>query len=75
MRRSFRICMRRKAESPFELNRRNTDFPDNDSVIVIITSLIEQIDNEGVGPRQKSIIDRCIPMAYQEAAETGIVTT
>ena len=40
-----------------------------------IMSLIEQIDNKGVGPQQKSIIDRCITMVYQEAAETGIVPT
>ncbi len=38
-------------------------------------SLIERIDPEGVGPQQKSIIDRCIAAVYQEAEQTGLVPT
>ncbi len=40
-----------------------------------IMSLVEQIDKAGVGPQQKSIIDRCTAQLYQEAAETGIIPT
>ncbi len=40
-----------------------------------IMSLIEQIDREGVGPQQKSIIDRCTALVYQDAARTGKVAT
>ena len=40
-----------------------------------IMSLIEQIDDKSVGAQQKSIIDRCITLVYQEAKETGIVPT
>ena len=40
-----------------------------------IMSLIERIDPEGVGPQQKSIIDRCIAAVYQEAEQTGLVPT
>ena len=40
-----------------------------------ILSLIEQIDERGVGPKHKSIIDRCIGQIYKEAAETGIIPT
>ena len=29
-----------------------------------IMSLVEQIDKEGVGPQQKSIIDRCTALVY-----------
>ena len=53
-------------------------YGENNPIVVksqFIMSLIEQIDNKGVGPQQKSIIDRCITMVYQEAAETGIVPT
>ena len=32
-----------------------------------IMSLLEQIDNKGIGPEQKSIVDRCIKMVYAEA--------
>ena len=38
-------------------------YGENDPIVVksqFILSLIEQIDNKGVGPQQKSIIDRCI---------------
>jgi len=53
-------------------------YGENDPIVVksqFIMSLIEQIDNKGVGPQQKSIIDRCITLVYQEAKETGIVPT
>ena len=53
-------------------------YGENDPIVVkseFILSLIEQIDNKGVGPQHKSIIDRCIRAVYQEAAETGIVPT
>ena len=53
-------------------------YGENNPIVVksqFILSLIEQIDNKGVGPQQKSIIDRCITIVYQEAAETGIVPT
>ncbi len=53
-------------------------YGENNPIVVksqFIMSLIEQIDNKGVGPQQKSIIDRCITMVYQEAEETGIVPT
>ena len=53
-------------------------YGENDPIVVkseFILSLIEQIDNKGVGPQHKSIIDRCIRVVYQEAAETGIVPT
>ena len=53
-------------------------YGENDPIVVkseFILSLIEQIDNKGVGPQHKSIIDRCVRAVYQEAAETGIVPT
>ena len=53
-------------------------YGENDPIVVksqFIMSLIEQIDSKGVGPQQKSIIDRCITMVYQEAEESGIVPT
>ena len=53
-------------------------YGENNPIVVksqFILSLIEQIDNKGVGPQQKSIIDRCITIVYQEASETGIVPT
>ena len=53
-------------------------YGENNPIVVksqFILSLIEQIDNNGVGPQHKSIIDRCITMIYQEAAETGVVPT
>ena len=33
-----------------------------------IMSLVEQIDKAGVGPQQKSIIDRCTALVYQETS-------
>ena len=53
-------------------------YGENNSIVVksqFIMSLIEQIDSKAVGAQQKSIIDRCITIVYQEAAETGIVPT
>ena len=53
-------------------------YDENNPIVVksqFIMSLIEQIDNYGVGPQQKSIIDRCTAAVYQEATETGIVPT
>lgn len=53
-------------------------YDENNPIVVksqFIMSLIEQIDNYGVGPQQKSIIDRCTAAVYQEASETGIVPT
>ena len=40
-----------------------------------IMSLIEQIDKNGVGAHQKSIIDRCVDSVYRECAESGITPT
>ena len=40
-----------------------------------IMSLIEQIDKNGVGPHQKSIIDRCVDAAYRDCAESGKTPT
>jgi len=40
-----------------------------------VMSLVEQIDKNGVGPQQKSIIDRCTALVYQEAAKTGKTAT
>ena len=53
-------------------------YGDNNPLVVkseFIMSLIEQIDSKGVGPQHKSIIDRCIKLVYQEAADAGIVPT
>ena len=36
-----------------------------------IMSLVEQIDKAGGGPQQKSIIDRCTALVYQDAERTG----
>ena len=40
-----------------------------------IMSLVEQIDKNGVGPQQKSIIDRCTALVYGEAEKAGKVAT
>ena len=53
-------------------------YGENNPIVVksqFILSLIEQIDKDSVGAQQKSIIDRCIKLVYQEAAETGILPT
>ena len=50
----------------------------NNPVIVksqFIMSLVERIDQKGIGPQQKSIIDRCTAEVYREAEKTGIVPT
>ena len=40
-----------------------------------IMSLIEQIDKNGVGAHQKSIIDRCVDAVYRDCAESGTTPT
>lgn len=40
-----------------------------------IMSLIEQIDKNGVGAHQKSIIDRCVDAVYRDCAENGTTPT
>ena len=53
-------------------------YGENDPVVVkseFVMSLIEQIDNNGVGPQHKSIIDRCVATVYQEAKESGETPT
>ena len=53
-------------------------YGENNPIVVksqFIMSLVERIDQNGVGPQQKSIIDRCTAAVYNEAAETGIVPT
>ena len=45
-------------------------YGENDPIVVksqFIMSLVEQIDKKGVGPQQKSIIDRCAREVYEEA--------
>ncbi|NLT15934.1 MAG: DUF87 domain-containing protein, partial [Clostridiales bacterium] len=53
-------------------------YGENNPIVVksqFIMSLIEQIDNKGVGPQQKSIIDRCITAVYQDARNTDTIPT
>ena len=53
-------------------------YGDNNPIVVkseFIMSLVEQIDKNGVGPQQKSIIDRCIAQIYQEGMKLGTVPT
>ena len=53
-------------------------YGENNPIVVksqFIMSLIEQIDRKGVGPQQKSIIDRCTAAVYREAEENGTVPT
>ena len=53
-------------------------YGENNPIVVkseFIMSLIEQIDKKGVGPQQKSIIDRCIANVYRRAYETETVPT
>lgn len=53
-------------------------YGENNPIVVkseFIMSLIEQIDKKGVGPQQKSIIDRCIANIYRRAYETDTVPT
>ena len=45
-------------------------YGENDPIVVksqFIMSLVEQIDKNGVGPQQKSIIDRCAAAVYRDA--------
>ena len=45
-------------------------YGENDPIVVksqFIMSLVEQIDKKGVGPQQKSIIDRCAAAVYRDA--------
>lgn len=53
-------------------------YGENNPIVVksqFIMSLVERIDQNGVGPQQKSIIDRCTAAVYNEAAETGVIPT
>lgn len=53
-------------------------YGENNPIVVksqFIMSLIEQIDRKGVGPQQKSIIDRCTAAVYRDAEENGTVPT
>jgi len=53
-------------------------YGENNPIVVksqFIMSLVERIDQNGVGPQQKSIIDRCTAAVYQEAEQTGVVPT
>ena len=53
-------------------------YGENNPIVVksqFIMSLVEQIDRKGVGPQQKSIIDRCTAALYREADETGTIPT
>lgn len=53
-------------------------YGDNNPIVVkseFILSLIEQIDNKGVGPQHKSIIDRCIAAVYREGKQTHTTPT
>ena len=53
-------------------------YGENDPIVVksqFIMSLVERIDRSGVGPRQKSVIDRCTAAIYEEAERTGNVPT
>ena len=48
-------------------------YGENDPIVVksqFIMSLVEQIDKKGVGPQQKSIIDRCAAAVYRDAERT-----
>ena len=40
-----------------------------------ILSLFEQLDKKGLGPKEKSIIDRCTALVYDDYSKTGIVPT
>ena len=40
-----------------------------------ILSLFEQLDKKGLGPKEKSIIDRCTALVYDDYNKTGIVPT
>ena len=40
-----------------------------------ILSLFEQLDKKGLGPKEKSIIDRCTALVYDDYSKNGIVPT
>ena len=53
-------------------------YGENNPIVVksqFIMSLVERIDQNGVGPQQKSIIDRCVAAVYQEAEQSGRIPT
>lgn len=53
-------------------------YGENNPIVVksqFIMSLVERIDPSGVGPRHKSIIDRCTAAVYEEAEQFGRVPT
>ena len=53
-------------------------YGENNPIVVksqFIMSLVERIDPYGVGPQQKTIIDRCTAAVYLEAEQTGIAPT
>ena len=53
-------------------------YGENNPIVVkseFIMSLIEHMDEKGVGPQHKSIIDRCIGQVYKEARETSTIPT
>ena len=53
-------------------------YGENNPIVVksqFIMSLVERIDPNGVGAKQKSIIDRCTAAVYQEAEQSGMVPT
>ncbi len=53
-------------------------YGENNPIVVksqFIMSLVERIDPHGVGPQQKSIIDRCTAAVYLEAEQTGVAPT
>ena len=53
-------------------------YGENNPIVVksqFIMSLVERIDEKGVGPQQKSIIDRCVAAVYREAEQSGKVPT
>ena len=41
----------------------------------LIQSLIERIENRPPGPRQRSVIDRCVRKVYRDCAKTGSAPT
>ena len=53
-------------------------YGENNPIVVksqFIMSLVERIDPNGVGAKQKSIIDRCTATVYEDAEQTGTVPT
>ena len=69
LRKEVRLCtdiMERSEQVALNLDEHKSQF---------IMSLVEQIDRKGVGPQQKSIIDRCTAAVYREAEQSGMVPT